>query len=472
MIYTPRNGADQRGRNVWTLRGATASARARVDAEARFAYVVLGLRAVWHDGTDRGEQTLGAVLRFPRARYHVAAWLIAVLALVWLGHPSMAGATTTLNPPTNVQVAGSSPTSLTISWMPSSSPGVTGYDTFILGGYPGSPSWVEYGKVYGATTSAQTFTGLTCGLQYQLSVEAFDSAGDTSAPVVAVGVPSRDGFGHCNADVGIVSVTPSVTHAQVGQDVTFTIVSGNNGPDPSPLWVTTTNASTGLTYQSVTCDVISNDGSACEHNFTQPGTSYTDRIVAQVQASSSGYATDVACASTPLDQLNYIDVNFSNNCGIGTVAIDPGAAAPPPPPPPDPAVAPVSPAPAVSAPASPAAPVFTPILPTVTRSTSPRSCPAYTVVHALRSGHRTRRHSTRIAQIFPGTLSCSVTRNLIDRADAAFARTRPGVYVRVTRWVCRELRDDAHVVSIDSCRRSDGARSSWTETRLRRRQKA
>lgn len=410
---------------------------------------------------------MGAVVRVAHARYRLAAWLIAVLALVWLGCPSMASASTTLNPPTNVQVAGSSPTSLTISWTPSSSPGVTGYDTFIF-----TP---EYGKVYGASTSAQTFTGLTCGSQYQLSVEAFDSAGDTSAPVVAVGVPSRDGLGHCSADVGIVSITPSVTHAQVGQVLTFTIVSSNNGPDPSPLWVTTTHASTGLTFPSLTCDGVSNDGSSCEHNFTQPGATYTDRIVAQVQASSSGYATDVACASTPLDQLNYDDANFSNNCGIGTVAIDPGTAAPlpplPPPPPrsPNPAVAAVSPAPPVSA---PTAPVVTPTLPTVTRSTSPRSCLAYTVVHAVRSGHRTRRHSTRIAQIFPGALSCGVTRSLINRADDAFARTRPGVYVSVKHWVCRELRDHAQVVSIDRCTRSDGGHASWTETQLRPRLKA
>lgn len=66
-----------------------------------------------------------------------------------------------------------------------------------------------------------------------------------------------------------------------------------------------------------------NDGTQCEYGALTPGSAFTvtETIVAQVQATSTGYATDVACAHA-LDQTNY-DPQPGNDCEIATVAIDP-----------------------------------------------------------------------------------------------------------------------------------------------------
>jgi hypothetical protein len=72
--------------------------------------------------------------------------------------------------PTGLAVSGSTPTTLRLSWAPSTDDvGVAGYGLFLGGAADGAT----------AATSA-TFVGLTCGSSYILGVDAFDAAGNTS----------------------------------------------------------------------------------------------------------------------------------------------------------------------------------------------------------------------------------------------------------------------------------------------------
>jgi len=49
------------------------------------------------------------------------------------------------------------------------------------------------------------------------------------------------------ADDGIVSITPDVSHAKIGDTILFTIVAETYGPDPAEINVNTLAATSGLT---------------------------------------------------------------------------------------------------------------------------------------------------------------------------------------------------------------------------------
>src|SRR5580704_13537140 len=242
-----------------------------------------------------------------------------------VGTPSIAAAAgpAPLNPPTDLGESGATETSVTITWTPSTSPNVTGYEAFA--GYPWF--YTQSASVDASTTSA-TLGGLQCGTDDHFSVVAVDSSGDVSAADTANLATSP-----CQADIQVVSNTPSVTHAAIGQDVTFTIVATNNGPDTVGMLVNTESTLVGLAHpvdpiDTLTCQGVTNDGSACEYNFVQPGQTLTETMILQTQASSDGYANEVACAYAPWEQT--VDP-LSNNCAVATVssARRQGGAAPP-----------------------------------------------------------------------------------------------------------------------------------------------
>ncbi|MGZ4243032.1 MAG: fibronectin type III domain-containing protein [Solirubrobacteraceae bacterium] len=368
------------------------------------------------------------------------ARLIVPLCLAWLGCSSVASAATALDAPTGLYQSSQTETSITVSWTPSDSPGVTGYEIWPNGG----------AKVdIGADATSYTITGLTCGNAAWIEVAAFDAAGDMSPEA------STNGFittSPCNADVELVSNTASVSHARVGQDVIFTIVARNNGPDAVELHVDVGQALNGLDIASpIGCDYgVGADGTWCEYGYFAPGGTVTQTVVGEVQDTTSGYANDVACVGS-FETID--DPNLDNDCAIATVAIDhPTVPATPPPA----AVSPASP-PGVAMPTAPP------------RGSGPRSCSAYTVVHTVRSGHGTRRRTIRIEQIVPGALSCGATRDLVHRADMAFARSRSGVDVRISPWLCREDWLGSRVVAFDTCKQPQGPRISWTEIPVRQR---
>jgi chitodextrinase len=78
--------------------------------------------------------------------------------------------TTPPSPVSNLQVSGITPTSITLSWLPSSdNVGVAGYNLY------------RNGAKVGTTSSlSSTFASLTCNTSYSLGVEAFDAAGNVS----------------------------------------------------------------------------------------------------------------------------------------------------------------------------------------------------------------------------------------------------------------------------------------------------
>jgi uncharacterized protein DUF11 len=120
------------------------------------------------------------------------------------------------------------------------------------------------------------------------------------------------------ADLAIVSHTASVKHAKVGDEVTFTIIATNNGPDAvdfSVMW-----SSDQLQLVSETCDLgISADTPNCEYGTVEPGVSLATMVVARVLDTRSKRATSTACM---VEQPGFIvDPDPQNNCGDATVKV-------------------------------------------------------------------------------------------------------------------------------------------------------
>jgi acid phosphatase type 7 len=73
-------------------------------------------------------------------------------------------------PPTNLTVTGTTATSISLSWSPSTdNVGVTGYGAYVNGS-----------RVASVGTTSYTFSGLACGTNYALDVDAYDAAGNRS----------------------------------------------------------------------------------------------------------------------------------------------------------------------------------------------------------------------------------------------------------------------------------------------------
>ena len=131
-----------------------------------------------------------------------------------------------------------------------------------------------------------------------------------------------------HADLSIVSMTANVRHAKVGQDVTFTIVARNNGPEAADLNVVEDPWQLyGDLYQPAdfalveeSCDFgISPDTPACEYGPVQPGRAVTTMAVMTVKETASRDASNTACVFSwegPID-----DPDTANDCVTTTLAI-------------------------------------------------------------------------------------------------------------------------------------------------------
>jgi uncharacterized repeat protein (TIGR01451 family) len=259
------------------------------------------------------------------------------------------------------------------------------------------------------------------------------------------------------ADLAIVSDTPDVTHATTGQQLTFTIVARNNGPDPAELSLSDLQAWSwdSLRFVSRACIGPSNLCAMGQLPVLQPGDTYTETVSGQVQAPGNGYASDTACASSPDSR----DPNSQNDCGTGIVRIDNA--------PPDGTGTPTGGTTGTGGKGGTASgsaggatgPVGS-MAPTSRRGRSaPASmgaCRAYT----RRVGRHARSYTIRVHH----TLSCGQSRAIIRRADAKF--TRLGAAVTVSSWLCREHR--LHATWVDTCNTAGGAVLTWTERLLSR----
>ena len=121
-----------------------------------------------------------------------------------------------------------------------------------------------------------------------------------------------------NADLAVVSNSANVKHANVGDDVSFTIVATNNGPDAADFNVTW--ASDQLRLVSESCDRgISADTPSCEYGVVGPGVTLTTTVVAEVISTGSKEAVSTGCV---VEQPGFInDPNPANNCADATVKI-------------------------------------------------------------------------------------------------------------------------------------------------------
>jgi len=133
-----------------------------------------------------------------------------------------------------------------------------------------------------------------------------------------------DGATPTDADLAIVSNTPSVTHAKAGDSVTFTIVAKNNGPDAATLWVNTGRQGMQdfVSGNYMTCDgeatIFTSTASWCESGMTQPGQTVTETVVRQIAPTTASSVGDTACVLA--SGIN--DPNPSNDCATATINID------------------------------------------------------------------------------------------------------------------------------------------------------
>ena len=118
------------------------------------------------------------------------------------------------------------------------------------------------------------------------------------------------------ADLAIVSTTASVKHAKVGDQVTFTIVATNNGPEAADLnvyWL-----SDQLMLVEEICDLgISADTPACEYGTVEPGVTLTTTVVAEVLSTGSKHAVGTGCVVG--NEVN--DPDSTNDCASAAVKV-------------------------------------------------------------------------------------------------------------------------------------------------------
>lgn len=384
--------------------------------------------------------------------------LLIVLATgVELLTPSLASAAgSPVNPPTNLRVVSETETTVTLAWSPSTSSDVTGYEAFE--GLANSPS-----ASTAANTTFVTLGNVVCGLQFDFSVEAIDSAGNASSkdPIVVDMRP-------CQADIQVVSDTPSVTHAPVGTDVTFTIVAWNSGPDAAEMYVKTAWILAGLAFtdlpDAVSCQGIGNDGSQCEYGWIPPGQTVTQTVTLRTQATSTGYVNDVACVFWPIGDDPLDDPDPSNDCAVATVQLDQE------PPSGDSAGGSTGGGSnggsggVVVMGSSGSQPQPLPRPPVVSRPPL-RVCVPYTFGYGQKAADRSQR-TVRVRDIVALDGHCHGNRILIERASAVFSRkhAKSGIYVNVSSWRCRQLRVKG--AWLDDCWQGPRA-LSWSETVVR-----
>ncbi|TMD13836.1 MAG: hypothetical protein E6I96_10670 [Chloroflexi bacterium] len=122
-----------------------------------------------------------------------------------------------------------------------------------------------------------------------------------------------------NVDLAIISNKADVKHAHVGQQVTFTIVATNNGPDSAlSLYVSYTDLE-GMQPVDEICDFgISADTPSCEYADIAVGQTVTTKVVAEIVSTGAKSASATACVSSA-DAIN--DPNPANDCATATVKI-------------------------------------------------------------------------------------------------------------------------------------------------------
>jgi predicted lipoprotein len=121
------------------------------------------------------------------------------------------------------------------------------------------------------------------------------------------------------ADLAVVSQTANVRQAKVGDEVTFTVVTVNNGPDAAELDVVDNPADFQLVDEQ--CDFgVSPDTPACEYgsNLFTVGQLVTTVMVTKLTPVAGKFASNTVCVSSE-DAI--LDPNPGNNCLMTSVRV-------------------------------------------------------------------------------------------------------------------------------------------------------
>jgi Domain of unknown function DUF11 len=127
-------------------------------------------------------------------------------------------------------------------------------------------------------------------------------------------------------DIAIVSQTANVLHARIGDQVTFTVVAVNNGPDAVEMDVVEDPAQlypgefppSDFQLVDEICDFgVSPDTPACEYSSIEPGELVTTVMVTQLKPTATKYASNTVCTSSE----NGIDPDQSNNCATTSIRV-------------------------------------------------------------------------------------------------------------------------------------------------------
>lgn len=115
-------------------------------------------------------------------------------------------------------------------------------------------------------------------------------------------------------DVAITSNTPSVSHARVGDKITFEVTETNLGPIDAELDVDGTRTTSNLEWAGVDCGRVSSDGAFCEQGIYPTGTSFVARYSFTVLRGPR-IVTFTPCVA------DWIDTNPSNDCRPASVRV-------------------------------------------------------------------------------------------------------------------------------------------------------
>jgi uncharacterized repeat protein (TIGR01451 family) len=132
------------------------------------------------------------------------------------------------------------------------------------------------------------------------------------------------------ADLSIVSQTANVRHTHVGDEVTFTIVAANNGPDAVDFnvvtdpWAVYPDRFAPSDFQLGWMDctgpgIGGSDGPACEYFVLPPGATVTATVGSITKPTTSKYASNTACVFSWNGPIT--DPNPANDCMTTSVRI-------------------------------------------------------------------------------------------------------------------------------------------------------
>jgi hypothetical protein len=229
--------------------------------------------------------------------------------------------TTPPTSPTNLAQTGSTASTATVSWSASTdNVGVAGYNYYNGGVLP-----------LGSTTNTNvTFTGLSCGTNYTVGIDAFDAAGnhssqatatittaacDTTPPAVNISNPA-DGStlsgtiavsANASDNVGVVGVQFKLDGTNLGSEVTTSPYSTN--------WNTTAASNGSHTLTAVARDAAGNTTISNTVTATVNNVAATVTLDKQITTHQSSKSTSITSPSLTTSQSNELLVAFITSDG-------------------------------------------------------------------------------------------------------------------------------------------------------------